>query len=365
MPYPVPAPAALADAQSAELEEALALAPDGSARVVDARSPRSVLGAIARTNALQIYGVHTHLAWIARQMFPDTAEAEFLERHASIWGVARRAAIAAVGQVTLTGAVGLSVPSAITFTSGSATYVSTAGGTMPGGGTLTVPVTASSAGAGANVPAGTKLALVSPLLGLSAQQGVVATGGITGGADIEDDDSLRERVLAEIREPAHGGAFFDYERWAQEAIAPARVLVRNAWVGAGSVGVIFCMANGDGTLRAPTSTEITVLDTYLQGVAPVTAEVVTVGATPTALNVAVAVNPDTAATRDAVTAAIQAFFKGADAAIGGVIRRSRLSEAISAAVGETWHSLTAPAADTAFTDTQVPQLGTLTVTGAA
>jgi hypothetical protein len=48
MPYAVPAPAALADAQSAELEEALAAAPDGSARVVDARSPRSVLGAIAR-----------------------------------------------------------------------------------------------------------------------------------------------------------------------------------------------------------------------------------------------------------------------------------------------------------------------------
>lgn len=364
MSFTVPTPAALADAQAADLEEALALAPDGSTRIVDARSPRSVLGAIARTNALGLYSVHAHLGWIARQMLPDTAEAEFLERHASIWGVARRAAIAAVGNVTFTGTAGLVVPSAIALTSGAVTYATLAGGTIPAGGTFTVSAVASVPGAAGNVPAGTKLVLVSPFLGLTAQAAVVAAGGMSGGADIEGDDSLRGRLLAEIREPTHGGATFDYIYWAQQSLAPARISVQPAWVGAGSVGVIFAMANADGSLRAPTAAEVATLDAALQAQAPVTAEVVTLGATLTPVNVTVVVSPNSAAAIAAVTAAIQAFFKSDDAAIGGTIRRSRLSEVISAASGETWHTLTAPAADVAMTATQLPVLGTLSVTGA-
>lgn len=362
MVFPVPSPDALADAQSAELEEALRIAPDGSTRIVDARSPRSPLAAIARTNAMVLYGVHSHLDWIARQVMPDTAT-DWLERQGSIWGVPRRAAIAAVGEVIFTGTNGTVLPIGTALTLSGTQWLTTAAATIAAG-TATVAIAAVSAGVAGNAPAGQALALVSPLLGLTAQQAVVAAGGITGGADIEDDDSWRTRIVEKIREPAHGGAAFDYVRWAEIAIAPARMRTLPAWVGAGSVGFAFLMPDATAGVRVPTAPEIAALDAALQQEAPVTAEVVTLGGTLVPTAITVQVSPGTASVIASVQAAITAYMLSPEIGLGEPLRRSRLSEAISAATGESWHLITAPAADVTPSLTQMLTLGALTVTAA-
>ena len=44
-------------------------------------------------------GQYAHQVWIARQIFPDTADTAYLERHAALRGLTRRRATVAMGRV--------------------------------------------------------------------------------------------------------------------------------------------------------------------------------------------------------------------------------------------------------------------------
>ena len=50
---------------------------------------RSFINVISRAIAGMAHLLYSYLTWISRQVFPDTAELEYLERWASIWGVTR------------------------------------------------------------------------------------------------------------------------------------------------------------------------------------------------------------------------------------------------------------------------------------
>src|SRR5687768_15706510 len=69
----------------------------------DSRLRRSVLSVIAYMVAGVTHGLYGFISWVALQVFPDTSEAEFLNRWAAIWGVTRIAASKATGDVTITG----------------------------------------------------------------------------------------------------------------------------------------------------------------------------------------------------------------------------------------------------------------------
>jgi uncharacterized phage protein gp47/JayE len=375
MAWPLPTPKELADIQADALEEALRLDPaTGAARRIDARSPRSVLAALARAFALALYSTHLHIRWWGKQYFPDTAEGAYLERHASIWGIARRGAVAAQGSVAFAGVAGTVIPAGTLLTApeSGAVWQTQQTVTISSGGAASVAVTAAVAGETGNMAASVLVDLVSPVLGLTKQEATVATGGIAGGADIESDAGLRARLLEKIREPAHGGAALDYPRWVAEIAAPYDVVVVPAWVGAGSVGVIIALPNIIGEARVPTSAELAAVEDHLAVQAPVTAEVIVLGATLQPVDIAVQISPFNASSKAAVEAAIAAFFTERDAdgvlinaRIGQRVRLSRLSEAISGAAGETWHRITAPAADVVITATQFPVAGTINVTEAA
>lgn len=105
MSYDVPTPYAIADQQSTVIEQQLSTDKDGNLRVIDARSERSVLGALARANAGALYANHLHLRRLADELMPDTAQ-DWLPRHGALWGVPRRGATGAVGSVTFTGPAG-------------------------------------------------------------------------------------------------------------------------------------------------------------------------------------------------------------------------------------------------------------------
>src|SRR5262245_58665372 len=82
-------------------------------------------------------------AWLARQLFPDTAENVFLERWASIWGLTRRPATAAVGELAVTGSAGAVVPAGAEFQRvDGVRYRAPTGATLAAAGTATVAVEA-------------------------------------------------------------------------------------------------------------------------------------------------------------------------------------------------------------------------------
>lgn len=362
MPAPLPTPDDLTRRAEARLEAALKrIRPDASpaaiARAV--RSEKGLLAAIVRAQAQGLYGTHLHLRWNVDQLMPDTAEAEYLIRHAAIWGVYRRPATKAVGFAVFSGIAGTVVPAELDLRlPGGGLAITSAAGTIDVSGEVTIGIEAAEGGVLGNTPGGATLPIVTIQAGLDPQAAVLDGDGMAGGAEEEGDVSLLSRVLAEIREPGHGGAKHDYQLWIQNAFAAVKVATVPLWVGPGSVGVVVAM----GTAVAPAvpiPAELDAMAAHLDVLRPVTAEVYVRPVVLLAVPIQLSVVPDTLPIRAAVEAGARAHF-AAEAEIGQLFPRSRLSEAISAASGEYRHYLALPAGDVVPARDRLPVPGAFT-----
>lgn len=97
-----------------------------------------------------------------------------------------------------------------------------------------------------NVAAGTIIALKESIDGVFSITNLEAA---TGGTDIEDDDSFRERMLYSYQDPPLSGAKSDYERWALEVSGVGGVFVEPLWDGPGTVKVMILDASGTPGVR--------------------------------------------------------------------------------------------------------------------
>lgn len=342
MPWDLPTPDAIAARMAATLE--------GAIPGLDARSPSRLASILTRAQALAASDLYLYQQFLAGEMFADTATE--VARHGAIWGVARNLATQAGGTVTLAGVTGTVVPALLALSAANGlTYLTQASVTLTGTSADTVAVLCSSAGSAGNLPAAAALTPVSPFAGLAGA--TVATGGIVG-QDDEALESWRARILRRIRLGPDYGQTGSYARAALGVPGVGYAAERPLWLGAGSVGVVVAMAGP----RVPTTGELATVQAALDAMRPVTANVLAVAASLLPVNLTIALNPDTVATRGAVQAALAAFFLS-EGAIGGTLYRSRLIEAISSASGEYSHTLTLPAADVALTTAQLATLGTV------
>jgi uncharacterized phage protein gp47/JayE len=355
MPFNRPTPQQIRDRLAAEIESALPGA--------DARTRRSVEGVLVRAMSVASYSLHEHLDWISNQILPDTAEAEILERHASLWGIQRRSATPAIGTIRFTGLIGTLIPAgSLLRRSDDVRFVTVADATLTAV-TIDVAVTASVPGAAGNTPTGSKLTLVAPIAGIQSQALVVADvsgNGLTTGADLESDDDLRTRVITRMQKPPQGGADYDYLAWAQDVagVAVGKVWVYPGWMGLGTVGLAFLIKAGTG-YAIPSAADIAAVQAHINAVRPVTAQVYVFGPTIYPVALTIRLTPDTTATRTAVTAELTDFFTR-EAEPGGVLYLSRLRAAISVAVGEDHHELLSPTTAIVPPAAQLPQLGVIT-----
>ena len=347
MPFARPSPSEIRDRMAAEIAVVLPGA--------DARLRRSMEEVLVRAIGIASHELHGHIEWAALQILPDTAEDEVLARHAAIWGLTRIAATAATGSVTFTGTAGAVVPANTELRRGDdARYLLAADVTIGGGGTGSGSVTARVAGAAGNSAAGVALQLVAPVAGVQPSA-VVAAGGLAAGADAEGDAALRARLLQRIQTPPAGGAAADYVTWALAVAGVEKVWVYPNWLGAGSVGVAFVTTGG----AIPAAPLVAAVQAALDLRRPVTAAVTVFAPATQAVALTIDLAVDTAAIRAAVLAELADFFVR-EAEPGGVIRVSRISAAISAALGEVAHLLVAPAADITLPAGTIATLGTVT-----
>ncbi|MBR0643979.1 baseplate J/gp47 family protein [Plastoroseomonas hellenica] len=346
MSWPLPTPADIA-ARAAGVAEALMPG-------TDARSDDTFLGVMAKMLGMGIYDVHLYQQRLAEELLPDTAQ-DWLERHASIWGVPRLQASRASGNVILAGTAGVVLPSGLALRdSTGALYTTTAGGTITAS-NITLPVLADVTGAAANLAAGTVLDLVSPFVGLNPQQAAVLAPGLSGGRARESDEALRGRLLARIRQRAQGGTAENYEEWARRANGVAYVAVHSQWMGAGTVGVLIAM---EGPAPAEPG-DVARAQAAIEAERPLCATVTVAPAQLVPVPLTIRLDPDTVATRASVTAAATAYFR-TEAEIGGLLPLSRISEAISSAAGEYSHELLAPVAAIIPSPAELPVLGDIT-----
>lgn len=345
MPFNRPTLTALIDRARADI--------DGRLPGADSKLPASVLDVKARNSAGAVNGLYGYLDWLADQILPDRAEAEILMRHASTWNIPRKGAVGATGPVGLTGVLGAAVPVGSPLVREDGVEYRTTAAVTLGAGTTIAPVEEVAGGVAGDTAPATQLRFIAPIAGVNAAA-IVQAPGLTGGAAEEDDEALRARLLARIRTPPNGGSKGDYQRWALEIAEVTRAWVFPGWMGAGTVGVTFVL---DGRVDIlPLPGDLAAVEAHLDDRRPVTADVVVFAPEPFPIDVRIKIVADTTATRAAVQAELDDFFRR-DAEPGGMIYLSRMREAVSIAAGEVWHDLELPSLNIQAPAGSLPVLG--------
>lgn len=348
----------------------------------DLRGRLEIEGPILRRAMVDVLGtvwagaVHTlygYLDWLARQLFGDQAEREWLLRKAAMYGLTPVPATFAAGDVIASGLESSEIPADTILRLDAVTaYRVTSSQLIDSEGAATLPVVAVLAGAAANVPAGTSLTFESPIAGVEAVAVVDGNpavpedhpdaGGITGGFDEEGTEELRARFLLHLREPPQGGADQDYEAWALAVAGVTRAWVYPHELGLGTVVVRFVLDGEDDII--PDSGAVAAVQAALEAERPITAEVT--AAAPTELEVAftIAVTPDNGDTRAAVAAELADLMlrvaEPGDGAGRGTVLLSQIRTAIGTAEGVTDYTMTVPAADVVPGVGELPTVGTFT-----
>lgn len=211
-------------------------------------------------------GIYAHQKWLIKQFFPDTADTEFLEKHAGIRGLRRRNATYAAGKgATVSGnpdaviAVGLQIK-----TEDGRFYETTESAVIPAGGSAVVAVRSLATGAAQNIKTATKGSFMAAPVGVSSD---VVLNDVVGGTNKESDSSLLERLLNKIRRPAAGGNRYDYKDWALDVDGVEQAYVYPLRRGLGTVDIAITADND-----VPNDDTVRRAQAYIDDERPVTAK---------------------------------------------------------------------------------------------
>jgi uncharacterized phage protein gp47/JayE len=326
--------------------------------------------------ANQHYG---YLDWISLQAVPFTSTDEYLEAWGAMKGVYRKDATAASGTVVFQGTYNATTP--ITLPQGTGlvrgdgeAYTVTQDAHQATDGTVTVSALDNATGAQGNCVAGVGFALAIPVNGLMANGS--ASTAFTGGADVEDNDTYRQRILDAYQQPPAGGNENDYENWALAVPGVTRAWCTPNGMGTGTV-VVYVMldeanasnggfpqgSNGCATneTRGITATgdQLTVANA-IYPVQPVTALVYACAPGQQLVNFTITgLKNASSTTLAAVDAAIDdVFFR--EGQPGGTIDLSEINSAIAAVSGTAGFVITVPTANIVCGTGALPVTGTIT-----
>ncbi|MGE4539203.1 MAG: baseplate J/gp47 family protein [Desulfovibrio sp.] len=309
------------DIRAAYLRDIKNQLPDAA---TDADSDFSIRGTAV---AAAVDGLYQHQLWIARQVLPDTADPEYLERHAALRGITRKPAIAASGDLVVQGTPGAVIASgeSVRHLATGLTFQTTAQAVIGADGRVVVPVAAAKAGVMPTFAG-------EPVLFVQAPEGVLSQAGLTlsGGLAAETDAELLARLLDYMRHPPGGGNAYDYRRWALTVAGISRAWTFPNRRGLGSVDVAVLGPDGPATPSAIAAAQAVVDEKR-----PAACKDAWV-LTPTPVNVVVkvAVRLDVSVTTLALyTAQLQDALESAlaDLSPGGVVYRSKI-EAVSSSL---------------------------------
>ncbi|WP_420996248.1 baseplate J/gp47 family protein [Cupriavidus sp. 30B13] len=293
----------------------------------------------ASSVASAIEGLYEHQTWLVKQIFPDTADSEYLALHAQVRGLSYKSAVSAGGTILLTGVPNSPIPSDLVVKIGDASYVTTATGQLDADGAATIAAKAQTAGLAGNLQPGAKGSLMAPPLGVASEVTVVT---MVGGVDVETDAELLARLLELIRRPPAGGNRYDYRRWAMEVPGVSAAYVYPLRRGLGTVDVVITSAGA-----LPSQDTIAAVQAHIDDMRPVTAKnCLILAPTERIVDLSTAVSLDgitIAAARGQITAAEAAYFD--QLAPGETAYRSRIETIISGLAGVVDREVSAPAAN--------------------
>lgn len=311
--------------------------------------------------AAQLYALYVQADWVGRQCFPQTAQGDYLDKHAQLRGLERRAATAAVGVLSFETdhppEADLSIPEGtVCMTAAQVRFETTEAGVLKAGQTSAqVRARAVEPGAAGNAAAGTVRAMAVAPVGVSRCTNPEA---FSGGLDAEGDESLRERVLETFRRMPNGAnaAFYEQGALSFEGVAAAVAVPRPR--GRGTVDVVVSAPSG-----TPSAELLAELTDYFEARREIAVDLVVrapeIRTVDVVVRVAVAPGADPTAVLEAAEQALRSWFNGGR--LGQPVLRARLGALLYGVDGVENYAVVTPAADVAAADDVLPVLGTLTV----
>jgi uncharacterized phage protein gp47/JayE len=178
------------------------------------KTPRyNILYVLANVDAGMFHLLQGDLSFLAKQLFSDTAEGEYLRTH---WAsrVPPLYAVAAIGKVMVNGNAGVSVPAGCVFRSSAGKRYFTEKAFIIGSdGKVLVDVKAENAGTESNLEAGSTVSIASTIPTGVDSAAIVGDAGILDGSDAESDEEYLSRVLVTLRNPSRYGQRGDFAAW--------------------------------------------------------------------------------------------------------------------------------------------------------
>lgn len=294
----------------------------------------------ANATGASIEGLYEHQKWVARQIFPDTADADILEtKHANPRGIFLKIASNATGSIRFSGAAGSPIPiGAEAVSIGGLSFLTTASGVIGAGGSIDIAAKAALAGLSGNLTAGTALTLTAAPNGVQSQAIIVS---MAGGTDVETPASLLARVLFDMRMPPAGGAQHDYYKWALEVagVTDAYVFVQRRVIN--GVDVVIETTGG-----LPSAQLISDVTAYINSKRPPCVDLLVMAPTLVSVNVTGTLVLSGVTLSDAligISSVLQAYFTSLQ--VGDVVRRTRLESLITSVKGVLDVTLTSPLAN--------------------
>jgi uncharacterized phage protein gp47/JayE len=212
--------------------------------------------------------IMARLLGYSKQALPDTATGAALLRWGEgIYQFKKKGPAVSQGAAALhvTGTPGTTVTLGLELTSSDGTLFEVAGiaQVIGGGGSVDVDIASITPGLIANKLSGTALNFTSAPTGINAAASLVAD--MANGADNEDEEPYRARLLAHIGDPPEGGAVHDYIEWALRIPGASSAYVWQHRRGRGSIDVAVLGA-GDGLQRV--IADLTPYADYIESVRP-------------------------------------------------------------------------------------------------
>lgn len=311
--------------------------------------------------AAQIQALEIQADWVLDQSFPQTAEGIYLDRHADMRGLTRLPASKAVGvlrfYVESAPAGELRVPAGTVCMSADGTRFQTTAEAV-----LTMemlyadaPAEALEGGSGGNAVAGAVNILTACPVAVT---GCSNPAAFSGGSDAEDDEALRERILASYRRLPNGAnaAWYETTAMSHTGVAAAKAVGRARGIGTVDVYI----ASESGTPEEELMEEVRA-DLAVKREIAVDVQV----KAPTEKTVDVAVELDVGdadfeTVKTQAQQTILSFFSGR--LLGMPVRLAELGDRLYHLEGVENYRIVSPAADVDGDATVLPVLGEMTIT---
>lgn len=299
--------------------------------------------------------------WVLDQSFPQTAQGMYLDYHAETRGITRAAAEKAAGVIRFAAAdkVTAACPiekGTVCMTAEGVRFETTEDAAIAVGSQwVDVPAQAVEASAGGNVIAGTVTLLSAMPVGVVQCTNPTA---FSGGCDAESDEALRRRVLASYQRLPNGAnaAYYEQEAMRYPGVAAAKAVGRAR--GIGTVNVVIATHAG-----VPDAALLAAVEMDLQKKREIAVDVKVLAPTVETVAVTAALKAAPGYTfaeaKAGAQSALEALFTGE--LLGKSVTTARLLTLLCGVEGVENVHLTAPAADVAVGSTELPMLGTVTI----